>query len=362
MKRWILYLLSLALLYYVALIYNSRSMLYIVCVMFVLEFCLQFYNLIIFRKLHVRVHTPVAVVEQGNTIPVELVILNNSWLPSGQVCVWINISYVLRRKHRRVQLRSVVPGRETGQERSSVQMRFELEPRYVGKVEISVKRAYVLDLFGFLPLMLGKKHVRDRSAVFVLPEQQEIPLEIDGMVRKFSLDRETEIRIRGEKNPPEVALIREYQPGDAFRNIHWKLTAKQGDLMVCEHISEQSCPILFFVDLRKVSERFLQVMYSMGMELLRQQSSYYLVYYEKDTGDLLRTPILQEQDLYDFFLQVDMTGQKFFSAQWEEEYREKYRQISYAVKLILRQDLVCTYNDEIVWEEGMNWRDETVEK
>lgn len=372
MKRWILFILSAAMLYYVALIYFSQSMLFLVYGVLFLELCLQAYNFLFYRKLQIRIHTPLAIVEKNDRIPVKLTLYNYSFLPAGQVRIRLQAVYPMRNKRQNFRICSVVPGRKWGQQKAALPLRFDLEPQYTGRLEISVKRAYLLDLLGILPSVLCRKNMADRSAVMVLPEKQEIPLEIDQMVRQFSLDRETELRIQGEKNPPEVALVREYQPGDALHNVHWKLTAKQETLMVREHISEQSCPILFFVDLRGTSERFFQVFYSLGVELLRQKCSYYLVYYDWETQDLVRVMITCEEDLYEFYLQTDLTGrkrhfwsrrkeqgQREFFPDWEEEYREKYRQISYAVKLVLRQDLVCTYNDEIVWEE-MRGKDEAV--
>ncbi|MDO4166228.1 MAG: DUF58 domain-containing protein [Eubacteriales bacterium] len=373
MRRWILFVFSMALLYYVALIYHSLSMLFCVCALLLLEAGVLFHALLVFRRLHIHIRTPLLIAEAGSAIPVELTFVNDSCLPAGQVRVRIGITYLMRGKRQYIRMRTVVPGRKRGQRSSSIRLKFDVIAEHPGRVQISVKQARVFDLLGILSLPLRKKYIGGQSMVCVLPERQEIPLEIDGMVRQFAMDRETEIRIPGEKNPPEIAQIREYQPGDALRNIHWKLTAKQDKLMVCEHISEQSCPILFFVDLRQVSDRFLQVFYSFGMELLRQKCSFYLVYYAKETGDLIRTAIMGEEDFYEYFLQTDLMDQTPIrwnkrrkhtrrgkkqaktmrhTLDWETEYREKYRQITYAAKLVLWQDLICTYNDEIIWEEG----------
>lgn len=386
MKRWILFVLSAALLYYVALIYNSRSMLFLVCVVLVLELFFQMYNLFLFWKLQVSIHTPITIIDRNNVLPVELTLSNRSFLPAGQVRVKLQVAYPMRKKKQSFRLCSVVPGRKRGQSRAMIKLRFDLEPKYIGRVVISVRRAWIVDLLGILPMLLRRKYVTDQSSVMVLPEKQDIPLELDSLVQQFSVNREAELRITGEKNPPEVAWIREYQPGDALRDIHWKLTAKQDALMVREHISEQGCPLLFFIDLRQMSERYLQVFYSLGLELLGKKCSYYLVYYEPDTGELVRTMICSEEDLYEYLLQTNLTDRKYSGSRkhrkertrnlrrvtkrkkglgfklgnrrkkmmplpdWEEEYQEKYHQISYVMKLVLRRDLVCIYNDEIIGE------------
>ena len=386
MKRWILFVLSVAVLYYVALIYNSRSMLFLVCVVLILELCLQIYNLFLFRKLHVSIHTPITIIDRNNVIPVELTLSNRSFFPAGQVRVQLQAAYPMEKKKQSFKLCSVVPGRKRGESRSSTKLQFDLVPKYIGRMELSVRHSCVLDFLGILPLPLRRKYAADRSSVMVLPEKQEIPLELDSLVQQFLVNSEAGIRITGEKNPPEVAWIREYQPGDALRDIHWKLTAKQDTLMVREHISELGCPLVFFIDLRQISERYLQVFYSLGLGLLEKKCRYYLVYYEPDTEDLVRTMISSEEDLYEYLLQTDLIGQKHswigdcrewlaryrlhvlepkhrqsskggerkkqivLLPDWEEAYQEKYRQISYVAKLVLRQDLVCIYNDEIIGE------------
>ena len=221
MKKWILFVLSVVLLYYVALIYNSRSMLFLVFVVLILEFFLQIYNLFLFWRLQVSIHTPISIIDSNSVIPVELTLSNRSLFPAGQVQVQLQATYPMRKKKQSFKLCSVVPGRKRGQSRSSIKLRFDLKPRYIGKVELSIRRACVLDLLGILPLLLRRKYVVDQSSVIVLPEKQEISLELDSLVQQYSVNREAEIRINGEKNPPEIAWIREYQPGDALRDIHY---------------------------------------------------------------------------------------------------------------------------------------------
>ncbi len=373
MKRWILFVLSMALLYYVALIYFSHSMLFLVCAVLILELCLQAYNLFLFRKLHISIHTPVTIIDQNGVLPVELVLSNKSILPSGQIRVQLQVCYPTQKKKQYYKFCSVVPGRRMKREKASIGLKFDLKPRHTGRVELSVRRVRMLDLLGILPSFLSRKNTVDQSVVMVLPEKREIPLEMNLLVQQSRINCETEIRVSGEKDPPEISLIREYQPGDALRNIHWKLTAKQDALMVRDYISRQGSPILFFIDLRELSESYFQVFYSLGLELLRQKCSYYLVYYKPDGGELVRTMITSEEDLYGYLLQTDMTGQGNFSAwkphfrfrrkgagrkkrepeillpDWEGAYREKYRQLSAAGRLVLRRDLAFLYNDEVIW-------------
>ena len=112
-------MLSVALLYYVALIYNSRSMLFLVCAVLILELFLQIYNLFLFWKLQVSVHTPMTIIDENHVIPVELTLSNRSFFPAGQVRVWMQAVYPMRKKKQSFHLCSVVSGRKRGQSKSS---------------------------------------------------------------------------------------------------------------------------------------------------------------------------------------------------------------------------------------------------
>ena len=48
---------------------------------------------------------------------------------------------------------------------------------------------------------------------------------------------------------PSATSIREYVPGDAYNRIHWKTSARQGELLVKEFELEQTADVLIFLDL-----------------------------------------------------------------------------------------------------------------
>ena len=50
---------------------------------------------------------------------------------------------------------------------------------------------------------------------------------------------------------PLVTSIRPYAPGDAFNRIHWKITARPGDLQVKEFDLEQTADVWLFLDLER---------------------------------------------------------------------------------------------------------------
>src|SRR5919206_492984 len=56
---------------------------------------------------------------------------------------------------------------------------------------------------------------------------------------------------------PNVAPIRDYQPGDSFNRIHWRSTARTGQLMVKEFELDPTAEVYLVLDMQ---ERVQQVL------------------------------------------------------------------------------------------------------
>lgn len=72
----------------------------------------------------------------------------------------------------------------------------------------------------------------------------------------------------------EVSDIREYQPGDRLRDIHWKLSAKQQELMVKERISMAGCEMVIavvFSDSYELTQKIIEAADSLGKAFLKQR-------------------------------------------------------------------------------------------
>lgn len=112
-------------------------------------------------------------------------------------------------------------------------VRHLLNSRYAGRIRVSVEEIRVYD-----PLQLFYLKYREEkgSEVLVWPvfsdgEDTEEPYEcIEGFPRG------DESRRRGAEYNPDYE-IREYTAGDELKGIHWKLSAKQGKIMMRERLA-----------------------------------------------------------------------------------------------------------------------------
>ena len=106
-----------------------------------------------------------------------------------------------------------------------------LESSYAGRIEVKFLSFVLYDP---LHLFYLTECSRRDNGVIAYPMPTLVPdEEIYSCVDGFP--REEEIQKRGTEYNPDYE-IREYIPGDELKRIHWKLTAKQGRLMVRERL------------------------------------------------------------------------------------------------------------------------------
>lgn len=104
-----------------------------------------------------------------------------------------------------------------------------------GRIRLTVERLRVCDIFGFVSFSVA---VDAKTKSLLLPEM--FPMEVT--VAKNSViepECDTFSPYKAGNDPSETFGIRDYEPGDALRSIHWKLTGKFDRLV----IRESSLPV-----------------------------------------------------------------------------------------------------------------------
>lgn len=102
---------------------------------------------------------------------------------------------------------------------------------YRGKYEVGIKDYYVSDF-----LNLYRFHGALTSSVSLIIKPRIVPWEKEGLLfEKNQGNRTKTARTEGERGNE----IRAYVPGDSMRNVHWKASAKAGELRVRE--IEKNC-------------------------------------------------------------------------------------------------------------------------
>lgn len=158
----------------------------------------------------------------------------NRALPLGRLTVRLRVRNALTGEEtaRRLVLTGAAPGG-----------RFTVpaETGRCGRLECRAVRVRVCDHLGLFAL----RRRPDRAVLTVLPPRilPEPPQGLDQAVRSAAGPRP-----RPGGGPGEDYELRAYRPGDPLRMVHWKLSARQEELIVRETLEEGEAAVLFTFD------------------------------------------------------------------------------------------------------------------
>jgi len=125
--------------------------------------------------------------------------------------------------------------------------------RWVARTECTMRGKYTLgpatlvsgDPFGIFRL---ERSVAGTSEVLVYPQTTPLP---GFTLPSAELPGGQDVKSRTYHVTPNVATIREYQPGDSFNRIHWRSTARIGQLMVKEFELDPTAEVYLVLDMQE---------------------------------------------------------------------------------------------------------------
>ena len=173
----------------------------------------------------------------------------------------------------------------------SSEIKQNLSSRYVGRVDVRIE---AFEIFDLLHMFCLRDCDRSDSNTIVWPAFSDAADdEISNCVDGFPKENET--KKRGTDYNPDYE-IREYIPGDELKSIHWKLSAKQEQLMVRERLAtgrEKVNVLLPLGDDKQQNDSLMESAYALCLLLL--QKEYPIQLYWSGRGDVLLGRYAMEQ-------------------------------------------------------------------
>ena len=316
------------------------TMAYVAAVLFVLSFFI-----LIYRKYTIKasIKVPISISEQGKYNLVKLIITNKSPIPVGRMKAIIQVEDTLIGKKKKYVMKlAMVPKGEHV---------FESNVAFsgAGNYEICIKSLRVYDFTG---LLYGRIKVAKWKNVQVMPKLYDVPVALTEATKHFYGEADLYEDNRAGNDVNEVLQVREYKAGDRLQNIHWKMSAKQDDLMVKENSMPKSCPVVLFMDYqgnkacRKNMIEFVQVAASISFSLMDAGCMHYVAWYSEGDMDVIRVRIDNEASLY-YFIELAMKNK--WTVSKEDicaRYNDKYCMEPYIWRLTLNEELMLRKQDE----------------
>jgi len=132
---------------------------------------------------------------------------------------------------------------------NSAELRYELRPPRRGVFSVGPLGVDVIDAFG---LATSSLTTGDPQPIVVTPEV--VPLPATGLGATAG-DGESRLVQRRSAGDEDDSITREYRPGDAMRRVHWRATARHGDLMVRQEEQRSLPEARIIVDTRRSGYR-----------------------------------------------------------------------------------------------------------
>lgn len=231
---WILAVLLLAL---VATASGSAYILVMGAVLFVVPFVSLILNVFVRKKYDVAVTLPITA-EKNKTAVGRVSLQSSSNLPGGRCFIVLSVKNSFTGEETETTVSLMALGKRT------VTSDFTLNSEHCGYVTVSVKKAFLTDWLGFLPIRVKRTAVAKMS---VLPDTFDTDVTID-VPYIAPEDDEAYSNEKSGYDYSEVFQLREYAPGDSLKQIHWKLSAKTDRLVVREASQPVSRSLLIFWD------------------------------------------------------------------------------------------------------------------
>ena len=167
------------------------------------------------RSLTVSTHLADRIVRRGETVLLELTVRHQGILPIAPLTV--HLAATPDAPEADMSLRDM-PGKRQ-------RMQLPFHAAHIGVSRPGIKSVTVSDLFGIFSVT--KTPEVEGSELIVVPT----PFDVDELIFAPG-DSGSETMARATEDVNNPSDVRGYQPGDAMKKIHWKLSLRKGELMV----------------------------------------------------------------------------------------------------------------------------------
>ncbi len=241
------------------------------------------------RMIEVSVAFPEVLCDRNRTVHMLLNIKNKSWYPQIRVVVRYKIADIFSANDYVHEYAFMVGAYKT--EEYQVPMHFA----YCGIFQAEVCSVTSWDLLHFSKMEILPESY---SEIVVMP----MKIELNNALKELrgSLDEEEWIELAQKgTDPSEIFELRTYQQGDRLNTIHWKLSAKESELIVKEFGDVTGELYRMYVDLsykdNRQKDSFFDLLYSVCSELCRNHI-YFSVCWRSNNKDTVQTYLINKSE------------------------------------------------------------------
>ena len=332
--------------YYGILYENTIIITVAVALLLLIAFCILE---VVYRRCTTscQMIVPVTMVDSAKSVPLVFQITARSLISAGALNIKIGVRSALTKKNDTKWL--AIPQVAVGSNRYE----FELQILGSGRYEIELMGLRFQSTFGLFSM---KKRVKGDASVLILPQMYSFVMEITESVKNFMGDADVYDEFRPGYDGGETFEIREYREKDKLQSIHWKLSAKAGDIMVKENSLPKACAVVLMLEHKTLGHKeaeeyasaFLEVAASLSFGLMDKRIPHFVAWISEDTQDIRRIRVDDEESFYLFMTYYLNDHISIDDRDIRDAYREKYKNEIYLKDICINSYLEVYQDGELL--------------
>lgn len=233
---------------------------------------------------------------KGQQAQGELCIRNNSMIPVMKVCCCLQFFNQLTGERQYQEIYCAVPAKKTEK------LNWNLKSKYCGNVQVTIEKVVIYDWMGIFRCRENPDH---HGHIVILPDIFPANIQIsDSLCANWDSITYSDSK-RGD-DPSEIFGLREYQPGDSQKNIHWKVSGKLDGLYVKELSLPVENSILLLYETASFGNRketaavrdaMMEAFLSVSQSLIQEGHLHALGWYDQEKGIFRRQDVTSVDEL-----------------------------------------------------------------
>lgn len=344
MINLILYLLVMAGLIYTGILYASTAL--ILMAFTGLLFAVLAYLFLAVQMFYFSCDftVPISMIEIGEAAEAVLKLNNRGIFPILKVRFLLEWKQPLsgKRGRKKIKRNDIIPGK------GEIESCLLLEGTCCGNYEYHMKSIRLYDLTGIFYL---KKKYRKEADFCVMPKIYRAAVQVTEASRHFAGDAEQNGGVISPDGSDMIGM-RPFRNGDQIQRIHWKMSAKQGEMIVKEYGGMPGCAVLILLDIGEMKKRMdelVTLVSSLSFSLAKEKCVHYIAWFGKKEMDIVRFRVENEESLYLFLLLFYGEGTESYRGDLKTLYWEKYRGESVVTELLINKELELYQGDLLLF-------------
>lgn len=297
----IVYLILLVISVFFYIMYVPDFSFYLMLFLLVMPVVLFILNIYISRRIKVRFLLPAHKTVGRSVVPVQIEVVNPTVFPVPNLEIFIehHSAFENDKKKNVAKINLPLLSKETQT------LRMNIASLHLGEIDLIIKKCRVYDilrLFKFKVRGKGYENCLKETTLFVYPQYSHM----ENSVADYSgigIDSDEFSPDKKGDDPSQVFGIHEYIEGDKPNRIHWKLTAKQDQVMVKDYSLSMSYAVHIFVNLNtekaKDYDAVIEGALSVSMMLTDRGIAHTVLWADKKANTVTSINVKDESEHYE---------------------------------------------------------------